>query len=59
MEVVEQDVREALGARLASAREQVDVVPKQAGNVVRVLVEEGARVTEGDVVDVLPPFAGG
>src|SRR5690606_25938718 len=32
------------------ARQQVDVVPKQAGNVVRVLVEEGARVTEGQAL---------
>jgi len=29
------------------AREQVDVLPKQAGVVARILVEEGARVQEG------------
>src|SRR5690606_29513673 len=32
------------------ARQQVDAVPTQAGNVVRVLVEEGARVTEGQAL---------
>jgi membrane fusion protein, multidrug efflux system len=32
------------------AREQVDVVPKQAGLISRILVEEGARVQEGDLL---------
>jgi membrane fusion protein (multidrug efflux system) len=35
------------------AREQVDVLPKQGGIIARVLVEEGVRVSEGQVLAVL------
>ena len=38
------------GSTTLRARERVEVVPKQAGVISRIMVEEGARVSEGEVL---------